>query len=304
MEKKQVGAHQIVHLVDGGYRFSDYMEQSEELLRTYSCLSQRQIGESVLGRPIHAWIIGEGKELLHINAAVHANEWITAPLLLRFIEGLAAEYELMQKNAHKIAVCAVPMVNPDGVDLAQNGIAKGYTDQEREQLISWNGGSSNFSRWKANIRGVDLNDQFPAFWEEERDRRGRKGPAWQDYSGPHPLSEPEAIALVELTRKWNFSRVMSLHTQGREIYWNYREMEPQQAEVMANQLAEAGGYRAVKLSGSDAGYKDWYIQEFRRPGFTVEAGEGVNPLPAEQFDEIYEELSLIMGKFVLGGYAG
>ncbi|SDF63898.1 g-D-glutamyl-meso-diaminopimelate peptidase [Fontibacillus panacisegetis] len=300
MEKKQNDVCRIIHLVDGGYRYSDYMVQSEGLLRTYACLNQIQIGESVLGKPIHAWVIGNGKELLHINAAVHANEWITAPLLLRFIEDLATEYGLIQKIEDKIALWVVPMVNPDGIDLVQNGIPNGCTDLEREQLLAWNDGNPDFSRWKANIRGVDLNDQFPAFWEEERGRRGRKGPAWQDYSGPHPLSEPEAIALADLTRKCNFSRVMSLHTQGREIYWNYRDMEPQQAEEIANQLANTGGYRAVRLSGSDAGYKDWFIQEFRRPGFTVEAGEGINPLPAEQFDKIYDELALIMDKFVRG----
>ncbi|MNI77462.1 Gamma-D-glutamyl-L-diamino acid endopeptidase 1 [compost metagenome] len=103
-----------------------------------------------------------------------------------------------------------------------------------------------------------------------------------------------------------------MHTQGKEIYWNYRDREPQEAEAMAERLAAAsgegsdgsngsgGGYRAVKLSGSDAGYKDWFIDEFRRPGFTVEAGEGVNPLPVEQFDDIYKGLAPILAEFIRG----
>ena len=36
-----------------------------------------------------------------------------------------------------------------------------------------------------------------------------------------------------------------------------------------------------------AGYKDWFIQDFDRPGYTIEVGHGENPLPPEQFDEIY-----------------
>ncbi|MNZ41029.1 Gamma-D-glutamyl-L-diamino acid endopeptidase 1 [compost metagenome] len=289
----------IVHLVNRGYQFSDYTLQSEKLLAAYPCLKRQQIGTSVLGRPIHAWIVGSGEELVHMNAAVHANEWITAPLLLRFIEELAGNYKSsssLNVILDRITFWAVPMVNPDGVDLAQVGVQHGECDAE--QLIAWNEGNTDFRRWKANIRGVDLNDQFPAFWEEEQSRRGRKGPAWQDFSGPHPLSEPESIALAELTRRCNFSRVMSLHTQGREIYWNYRNMEPEGAEAKAKLLAASGGYRAVKLEGSDAGYKDWFIQEFGRPGFTVEAGEGVNPLPAEQFDSIYAELSPILHRFI------
>lgn len=38
-----------------------------------------------------------------------------------------------------------------------------------------------------------------------------------------------------------------------------------------------------------AGYKDWFIQEYDRPGYTIEVGRGVNPLPMEQFEQIYED---------------
>jgi g-D-glutamyl-meso-diaminopimelate peptidase len=59
-------------------------------------------------------------------------------------------------------------------------------------------------------------------------------------------------------------------------------------------LGRASGYEPVKLSGSDAGYKDWFIQHFRRPGFTVEAGYGENPLPMSKFDAIYVELQPLL----------
>ena len=38
-----------------------------------------------------------------------------------------------------------------------------------------------------------------------------------------------------------------------------------------------------------AGYKDWFIQNWRRPGFTIEAGLGESPLPLSQFPEIYRD---------------
>lgn len=306
--------HAIVKVGDK-YRYAEYKDHCDQLFRKYSVLRKKQIGESVLGRPIEALVIGTGTTQIHMNGAVHANEWITTPLLLRFIEELAeflvhsgrepgkielgkSFHSLKADWANNFTLWVVPMVNPDGADLSQDGIP--IDCQWREQLLEWNGGSSDFSRWKANIRGVDLNDQFPSFWELERDRRGIQGPGPQDYGGERPLSEPESAALAELTRSAGFSRVLSLHTQGKEIYWNYRDMEPVESGFMADRLADAGGYRAVKLSGSDAGYKDWFIQEFRRPGFTVEAGEGVNPLPPSQFEMIYAQLSPILVEFLRG----
>jgi len=54
-------------------------------------------------------------------------------------------------------------------------------------------------------------------------------------------------------------------------------------------------------ASSFAGYKDWFIQQFRRPGYTIEVGTGENPLPLEQFDEIYLDNLGILVVAALGG---
>ena len=77
-------------------------------------------------------------------------------------------------------------------------------------------------------------------------------------------------------------------------------MEPAYSGEFAERMAKAGGYKAVALTGSDAGYKDWFIAKFKRPGFTLEAGEGVNPLPLTQFEQIYDEIESILFAFVQG----
>ena len=46
-----------------------------------------------------------------------------------------------------------------------------------------------------------------------------------------------------------------------------------------------------------AGYKDWFIQTYNRPGYTIEAGYGVSPLPLRQFPTIYRDN---IGILVLG----
>jgi len=273
------------------------------LLQRYpSVLAAGRIGESVLGRSI-PWIrFGRGRKRVHMNAACHGNEWITSLALMTLVEDLAcaraAGLPLRGVDPleleREVSLWLVPMVNPDGVRLAQEGAWSG--GPLAPELVRWNGGSDRFFRWKANARGVDLNDQFPAHWEEERRRRCRDGPGPRDYTGTAPLSEPESRALASFTDALRFDMVVALHTQGQEIYWNYRDLEPPEAEAMAERMARAAGagYRAVKLGGSDAGFKDWFIQAYRKPGFTVEAGLGVNPLPLDDFPQVYDELAPLL----------
>lgn len=270
------------------------------LARRYESIETTVIGHSVMGRPITALKLGSGPYAIHANGAFHANEWITSALLMTFAEDTAKAYESgaewrnanMRQLLSEVTLWLVPMVNPDGAALVQDGLHPGHPLYE--ELLEMNRGSHRFSRWKANIRGVDLNDQFPAFWEEECNRRGTPGPGPRDYPGPRPLSEPEAAAMAAFTEQQQFKLVLALHTQGQEIYWNYRDYEPAESEGLACRLGAVSSYRPIKLTGSDAGYKDWFIQTFRRPGFTIEAGIGVNPLPLSQFEDMYEDIAKLL----------
>lgn len=282
------------------YGYKELQHDLQRWEKRYPFLHQCVIGESVLGSDITAVQLGTGSRRVHVNASVHANEWITTALVMRFMDECAAVIQAgglyrginLEELLQRVSLHAVPMVNPDGVELVLSGNYP--THPYYAELTAWNNGSRQFQQWKANIRGVDLNDQFPANWETERARRSPNGPAPRDYAGEAPLSEPEARALAAWTERMDFHYVLSLHTQGEEIYWNYRDCEPAEAEPLANRLASVSFYRAVKLSGSDAGYKDWFIEQFQRCGFTVECGFGVNPLPAEQFPAMYERVSALL----------
>lgn len=303
----------------GEYGYEDLKEDLAALALRYPFIEVGSIGTSVMGKAIPYVRIGRGARKIHANASVHANEWLTTPCLLRFIEqyahGISAateeeERELQGERVEKAetsswvyggspldllkhtSLWVVPMVNPDGVELVQQGVLP--THPMYQNLRKWNEGRADYRGWKANIRGVDLNDQFPAYWEEEVRRRGKTGPSRRDYAGSAPLSEPESRALVDLTEREQFDMVLSIHSQGQEIYWNYRDLEPKESRDLALRLAAATGYRAVKLGGSDAGYKDWFIQRFGKPGFTVEVGLGVNPLPMRDYDDIAAEVGMLM----------
>ena len=78
------------------------------------------------------------------------------------------------------------------------------------------------------------------------------------------------------------------HTQGEVIYWRFGGYEVPGAQDIAGTFAAVSGYTPADTpyAASFAGYKDFFIQDYRRPGFTIEAGRGVNPLPVGDFDAI------------------
>jgi len=276
-------------ILQSPYNYTKLLDDLYQLKKWSPFVQSEIIGQSVMGKNIIAIGIGNGPRELHFNAGMHANEWITSALLMQF----AKDY-IHEKNGfmEQKTLWLVPMLNPDGIDLVQEGVEENHPFAKL--LIEWNDGSTDFSKWKANIHGVDLNDQFPAHWSCELARRKTDKPGPSNYSGTGPLTEPEAMAIASFTNRHSFQLALSLHTQGEEIYWNYRDMEPAQSLEWANEFAHLSGYKAVKLYDSDAGYKDWFIQETRRPGFTVEAGIGSNPLPLEQFGSMYRKVRQIL----------
>ena len=82
---------------------------------------------------------------------------------------------------------------------------------------------------------------------------------------------------------------LALHTQGEVIYWRYLDYEPPQSRRIGEIFSEASGYtlEETPFASGFAGYKDWFIQNYDRPGYTIECGLGENPLPLSQFESIY-----------------
>lgn len=114
-----------------------------------------------------------------------------------------------------------------------------------------------------------------------------------------PLTEPESLAIYNFTLTHNFRIIIAYHTQGQEIYWQFEDFNPPNSRSIGEQFAEASKYRLADppYNSSFAGYKDWFIQNYNRPGYTIEAGIGENPLPLSQFDTIYQNN---LGILVLG----
>ena len=52
--------------------------------------------------------------------------------------------------------------------------------------------------------------------------------------------------MAELTKKRDFSRVIAFHTQGKEIYWGFENLEPPYSEVIVKEFSRVSGYKAVQ----------------------------------------------------------
>jgi g-D-glutamyl-meso-diaminopimelate peptidase len=295
-----------VVFTDIDYTYEIMEKNLRALKERYPFLQVGVFAKSVLGKNLYYIKLGEGNTKVHYNASHHALEWITTPLVMKFVENFAKAFVSgqrlrgysVQEIYESSSIYVVPMLNPDGVDLVLEGLKP--DNPYYAQLLSWNQTGLPFSRvWQANIRGVDLNRNYPASWAEAKAQEpmlGVTGPGPTRFGGVAPLSEPESLGLVEFTRTHGFDLVLSYHSQGRVIYWKYKDRMPQGSFEIAQQFSRVSGYLVadVPYEAAYAGYKDYFIEAYNKPGYTIEVGMGRNPLPIEQFGTIYNENEEIM----------
>lgn len=271
-----------------------------DLKKKYNFLDLFHVGNSVENRKIYILKFGKGPRKILICGGTHACEWITVPVLMKWVNEICQLYvskgRIYNKSIEELfersTIHVLPMLNPDGIELQIKGVAP--SSPNYETLVKWNNDTLNFSKWKSNIRGVDLNRNFNAKWEEAKkieNKEGIKGPWFELYGGEYPESEPETQAITNYTRQEEFDLVLSYHTQGREIYWSYDGTSVPGAKGLAEEFSRASGYilGVPDENAAYGGYKDWFIEEFKRPGYTIECGVGENPLQVTQFNQIYKD---------------
>lgn len=281
----------------------------EGLTVRYPFLQSGSVGKSVMGKDLLYLRFGQGAKEVFYNAAHHANEWLTTPVLLRFAEEYAESYimggqiggTLAAQLFREYSLYLLPMVNPDGVDLVTGVLSSGGYYNRARQIANTYPQVPFPNGWKANIAGVDLNLQYPANWEEAKRIKFEQGftsPAPRDFVGTAPLVAPESFAVYNFTRAHDFLLTLSYHSQGEIIYWKYLDYEPDRSREIAEYFGEVSGYAVEETpyASGFAGYKDWFIETYNRPGYTIEIGIGQSPLPVSQFPKIYNDnLGILVG---------
>lgn len=153
------------------YNSTILRQNLNSLVRTFPFLNVQSVGLSVLKKNIYVIKLGKGTKKVFYSASIHANEWITSVVLMKFVEDYANAYVQNGKLYNysvrdlfnNVSIFIMPMVNPDGVDLVTGHILPSSSAYNQAKSIANNYPDIPFpSGWKANIRGVDLNLQFPA----------------------------------------------------------------------------------------------------------------------------------------------
>lgn len=280
---------------------ADRCEKVVELICQRFGIDRKDIGESVLGQKIPMLTVGEGKNACLYVASHHGMESITSAVLLGWLWRLleVREQGNLEPPLRDCCYRVVPMLNPDGVDLCIHGKAAPCLTggQEAVKRLGQICPKGDFSAWQSNARGVDLNHNydasFVAYKQLEREQSISAGPT--RYAGEYPESEPESCALAGLIRqeRQNLSAVISLHSQGKEIYWTSNGFTLPGGFERAMRFSRLCGYTLSEPAGMAAygGLTDYLLTTLRLHALTVECGRGKNPLPTSDLPEILEELS-------------
>lgn len=215
--------------------------------------------------------------------SMHARENITTDVVLEMIKQNLFD-EIKDFN-----LAFILMANPDGVDL-QCGKLSSFPQKVQEKLILINGGSRDFSMWKANACGVDLNNNFDANFGKNAHSFT---PASHGFIGKHAFSEMESRAIAKYTKCKNPFITISYHTKGEEIYFNFFQTgnDLVRDEKIAKRFSGSMGYLIKNVENSSSGgYKDWCVQKLKIPALTIELGSDdlSHPIGKEHLTEIFD----------------
>ncbi|MBR5154939.1 MAG: M14 family metallocarboxypeptidase [Clostridia bacterium] len=288
-----------------------YEDLKDDILKLKSDFPETEvgtIGKSVWGKDLYYIKLGSGNLKVMYNGAHHGMEWITSAMLMKFaFDFLRSSKESKafggfnaKALARRATLYIVPMLNPDGVRLSALGLPNRLPIREKQRLLRMNG-SEDFTKWQANANGIDLNHNYDALWQKSKEMEAEYGiysPGPTRFSGPRAESEPESHALAEFTRKHDFALTIAFHSQGKVIYHGFMDKNPPRSYNIARAFTKISPYQLDSAEGiaSFGGYKDWFVDKFNKPGYTVEVGLGQNPLPISNLPQIYSEtLPILLG---------
>ncbi len=291
------------------YSYENMMDDAKKLEHIYPDLVKTSsIGKSVEGRDLLLIEFGKGTNKIFVCGTHHAREYIATTYLMYALDRYAYAYRngsMWGRYSPKdildnITFCIVPMVNPDGVNLVQNGINATKNPTEIASMGIYEGKIYGYSAWKANVHGVDLNWNYDKDWslEKNKNERGSSG-----FNGDSPNTEPETIAVSKYVDNNVFDAYMSFHTQGEVFYWAENDESP---TYINEAIKRDTGFDEYKESATGVGgsFFDYVYRKYNKPTITVELCPYVGnyPYPDKKFDTAWtpaKNVMLIVGNEIL-----
>ena len=259
----------------------DYLELEKFIKSLDKTYNVKVLGKTKFNRKIYAVekMVNKNLSTAVLVAGIHAREWITTELLVEFIN------RNIFKTITHFNTALILMANPDGVELSINGM-KNFEEKYRKKLLKING-TNNFSLWKANARGVDINNNFDADFKKHN--KATK-PSSYGYAGKCAESERETKAIVSYLKKINPFIVLSYHTKGEEIYFEYFQNKDLlvRDRVIAENFQNSTGYIIKNVeSVSSGGLKDYVVSHLKIPSLTIECGSDELEHPITKLNDIF-----------------
>jgi uncharacterized repeat protein (TIGR02543 family) len=261
------------------YSYSRLKKEINKLSEQYpDLIDSDYIGTTVGRRDIPLVRMGKGDRKILIIGSEHAREYVSTSVIMRSIDTYAHAYTRgtsiegtgVRRVLDKVTFYFVPMLNIDGVQIVRGGasakdkrIAKKYV------------GSRHYNRyknsWKSNLRGVDLNRNYPFRWSAGGNT-GKRG--YMDFKGIKQASEPEIKAIISLCKENEFAFMLTIHTRGQIIFWKdkYNDVVPG-ASTLAKKVRSVTKYRLRPTSSMSSSWGEsakWFRFVYNKPALTVE----------------------------------
>ena len=302
----------IVKLSGTYYTYAQMKTQLLALGERYpDILSVNSYGTSADGRELYAATLGDpnASGQIIVTAGMHAREYVNCYVVMRQLEYYLENYDTgvydgktFRELFSEISLVIVPMTNPDGITLAQEGVDALQSEALREEikrmvraLTKGDADAYLNNNWKSNACGVDINRNFDILWDEYSVNSSYTVPTFKEYKGQTVNSEPETRALVALTQGLsNPVASLCVHSQGNLIYWR---CDPDSELWTENlRLAEitraVTGYSVIDENQTDAqtepSYSNWTVFALGIPTVTVENGLGGYPQHYGMADGFYD----------------
>lgn len=177
------------------------------LAEDYSSICRVQsIGRTVENRTIHMINITNGNprnKIILITGGQHAREWISVTSALYILHNIVTNFDTQKNYMKNKNWLIIPVVNPDGYAYT-HGVDRLWRKNRRRFV---------------NCTGVDVNRNFETDWRIPGITQHSE--CKTTYSGPHPFSEAESIALRDLILSLEPKPIalVDLHAYGKLILY-------------------------------------------------------------------------------------
>lgn len=277
---------EMIVVLTAPYSYDQLMRDVIRLKKTYpSLITSEDAGYSAEGRTLPLIKLGTGRAGLFCCGAHHAREYISSAYLMYAVNVYAhmasVKKHLGKYNMEKLlSACSMyvmPMVNPDGVALAQGGLK---AVQQPEEVARMTLVRPSYCEWKANVNGIDLNRHYPVLWGQKY--MPVSAPASELFCGAMPAEETEVKAVMRICRSHSFRAALSFHAKGESVHYADTATADKMPEAsgLARSISEISGYTLMPLSDNPgifaASFETWFREEFLRPALLIKLSPAVN----------------------------